>query len=787
MAAIAMMAVTLGGLPAHAAPTSSVAATAAGETDPIDPPLYDATSAGGKIRVNVVTEKRADVASAATAGETVQAFEALPVVTLKVDAGGLDELSTQPGVVSVTEDLAVSPSLDESVPLIGGDKAIKSGMTGAGSAIAILDTGVSTSHPFLKDRVIAEACFSSNDPAYGSTSLCPNGSAQQEGAGSANVDTGPCATIAQCDHGTHVAGIAAGNGTGVAGAPASGVAPGANLIAIQVFSKFNSEQYCGAEPVPCVKSFASSQIAGLEKVWQLQQAGTPVVAANLSLGGGVHSVACDKDARKPVIDRLLSVGVATVAAAGNNALSGSVNSPACVASAIAVGSSNDDDEVSSFSNRGALLDFFAPGNAIISSVPGREFNSMDGTSMAAPHVAGAFAVLRQKYPEKSITELEALLKSTGKTVTDTDTGIAVPRIDIGRAVGGTDPTPPPAPDAKPRPSTIINDADMAILDLAAIHSPITVTDIPGKAPKALQVHVDATHDWRGEVKINLIDPAGKSYLLKASEGTQNGGTIDSTYTVDASTSTAKGTWKLRVEDRSSGGVGILTGWSLTFPSFEKTGAAAIPDLGRLNSDITVDGFSGKASAALQVHTDITHEWVGDLKISLIDPNGKSYLVKSTSSTADATGTFTVDASTSPAAGTWRLEVQDTSTGATGTLNGWSLTFPAFENQANLALPDPGALTSSTVVKGIKGNAPKELKVYVDATHDWLGDVEIYLVDPSGALHLVKADSELESGGNLKHVYTVDASAAPAAGTWGLRVEDVSAGASGSLNEWSLSF
>ncbi|MGW0551505.1 proprotein convertase P-domain-containing protein [Streptomyces altiplanensis] len=787
VAAIAMMAVTLGGLPAHASPTSSTAATVSGDGDPVDPPLYDAAAAGGKIRVNVVTEKRADVADAAAVGETVQAFDVLPVVTLKVDAGGLEELAAQPGVVSVTEDVPVAPSLDESVPLIGGDKAIKSGMTGKGSVIAVLDTGIASKHPFLKNRVVAEACFSSNDPAYGSSSLCPNGNAQQEGAGSADVETGPCATIAQCDHGTHVAGIAAGNGTGITGAPVSGVAPGAGIVAIQVFSKFNSEQYCGAAALPCIKSFASSQIAGLEKVWQLQQTGTPVVAANLSLGGGVHSATCAKDARKPVIDRLLSAGVATITASGNNGLSGSVNSPACVSSAIAVGSSNDDDEASSFSNRGALLDFFAPGNGIISSVPGGSYDSMDGTSMAAPHVAGAFAVLRQKYPAKSITELETLLKSTGTTVTDTDTGISVPRIDIGKAIGGADPTPPPTPDVKPRPTTVINDADMAILDLAAITSPITVSGIPGKAPKALQVHIDATHDWRGEVEIDLIDPVGKSYPLKATDWTQNGGTIDSNYTVDASTSTADGTWKLRVEDKSEGGVGILAGWSLAFPSFEKRGAAAIPDPGKLNSDITVSGFSGNAPAALQVHTDITHEWAGDLKISLIDPQGKAYLLKSTSSTDDAPVTFTVDASTSPAAGTWRLEVQDTSQGASGTLNGWSLTFPVLENQTNLALPDPGGLASPIAVKEIKGNAPKALKVYIDATHEWLGDVEIHLIDPNGASHLVKDDSALESGGDLRHTYTVDAGTVPASGTWKLRVEDVSAGASGSLNEWSLAF
>ncbi|MFI6022978.1 S8 family serine peptidase [Streptomyces sp. NPDC051287] len=427
------LAVTLGAVPAQAAVPHS--ATAGSTGDPVDPPLYDATASGRIARVNVVTENRTDLSAAASAGRTVQSFQTLPVVTLKVDRGGLDQLATQPGVVSVTEDVPARPSLDESIPIIGADQASAEGMTGAGSVVAVLDTGVATHHPFLKGRVISEACFSTIDPDLNATSLCPDGTGHQEGTGTADSETGPCATIAECDHGTHVAGIIAGNGEGITGAPKRGVAPGANIIALQVFSKFDSEDYCGPDAAPCVGSYTSAQLAGLEKVLQLRQSGTPVVAANLSLGSGRYSASCDNDARKSAIDNLLAAGVATVVAAGNNGYTDAVSAPGCVSSAVTVGATTDDDQLSAFTDRGPMLDLLAPGTSIVSSVPGDRYASKSGTSMAAPHVAGALAILRQAFPNDSVANLESRLESSGKSITYT--GAVTPRINVAQALGAT--------------------------------------------------------------------------------------------------------------------------------------------------------------------------------------------------------------------------------------------------------------------------------------------------------------------------------------------------------------
>ncbi|WP_426368030.1 S8 family serine peptidase [Streptomyces sp. E-08] len=436
----AMTAVTLGAaIPAHAVTPASTTTAAGAAADPVDPPLYDQTAGGDKVRVNVVTQTLADVATAATAGEKKQEFETVPVVTLKVDRAGLDRLAAQPHVVSVTEDKVEPPTLDESIPLIGGDAAFAAGKTGTGQAIAVLDTGVDTGHPFLKNRVVAEACFSPSDAESGVVSLCPNGADAQEGIGAADTAAGPCATMADCDHGTHVAGIAAGNGTGITGAPKHGVAPGANIVAIQVFSQFTTEEFCGGA-APCVGSYQSAQLKGLEHVLKLKQAGTPIVSANLSLGNGRYTTACDSDLRKPVVDSLLSAGVATVIAAGNNGHTDAVSMPGCISSAVTVGSTTDDDELSAFTNRGPLLDLFAPGTGIVSSVPGGTYASKNGTSMAAPHVAGAYAVLKQAFPTKSIADLTALLKSSGRGIVYT--GATTPRIDLGTAVAGGGTTKP---------------------------------------------------------------------------------------------------------------------------------------------------------------------------------------------------------------------------------------------------------------------------------------------------------------------------------------------------------
>ncbi|PSL51768.1 aminopeptidase S [Saccharothrix carnea] len=108
-----------------------------------------------------------------------------------------------------------------------------------------------------------------------------------------------------------------------------------------------------------------------------------------------------------------------------------------------------------------------------------------------------------------------------------------------------------------------NLTDVAIPDLTTVESPITVSGVAGNAPSALAVGVDITHTYRGDVVIDLIAPDGSAYRVKTSSN-DSANDIVTTYTVNASSEVANGTWKLRVQDVASADTGRINGWSLQF-------------------------------------------------------------------------------------------------------------------------------------------------------------------------------------------------------------------------------
>jgi len=388
--------------------------------------------------------------SGAMSGVTVEKLGQFnPIVVVKNASLATAEAIKNTGMaVIVEEDVAHPPTLSDSIPLIGADSAWGLGYSGAGQAVAVLDTGVDKTHPDLRDQVADEACYSTTSSAYSTTTLCPNGSEEQEGNGAGvNCDS----SISGCDHGTHVAGIVAANGS------VNGVAKDADIIAIQVFSKFDNSTYCGGTPSPCALSFTSDQIAGLERVLELHQSGMAIAAVNMSLGGGNYSDICT-GAIQTVIDQLRDAGIATIVASGNNGYTNGIASPACIASAISVGATDDSDNVASFSNSADILDLLAPGSGIISTLPNRSDGSKSGTSMAAPHVAGAWAILKSADPTASVDELLRLLKSTGQRIEDSRSGIPnspriTKRINLAKAIDRLAPADTTAPDIQVQPSS----------------------------------------------------------------------------------------------------------------------------------------------------------------------------------------------------------------------------------------------------------------------------------------------------------------------------------------------
>jgi len=359
--------------------------------------------------------------------ESVRRFNSIPFLAIEVDEADLQTLAASQEVTDIQIDGVAAPTLAESTPLIGATKAWAAGYTGAGWTVGLIDTGVDSSHPFLAGKVVSEACYSSTVDGRSNT-MCPGGTT----AGLLPGSGGPC-LLPGCEHGTHVAGIAAGKGTAF-----SGVAPDANIISMQVFSAFNTIDDCGTRPLPCLLSYSSDQILGLERIYELRSS-YYIAAVNMSLGGGLFSSPCDTDAMKTVIDQLRTAGIATVIASGNDGSVTELSSPACISSSVSVASTTDGsfkplDQVSLFSNTNRYLSLLAPGETILSSVPGGGFLNLSGTSMAAPHVAGAWALMKSKRPSASVTEILNALIATGTPITDPGSGLVLPRINVGAAL-----------------------------------------------------------------------------------------------------------------------------------------------------------------------------------------------------------------------------------------------------------------------------------------------------------------------------------------------------------------
>jgi subtilisin family serine protease len=351
-----------------------------------------------------------------TRHRVIHHYETVPFLALELGPDALILLGQLAGtVVEVHEDEELRPSLAESVPLVRANAAQAVGFGGGGKVVAIIDSGIDKSHSFLAGRIAEEACYSSS---------CPNGSTQQLGPGSGV----PCQFLG-CHHGTHVAGIVAGSD-----AASSGVAPDARLMSVRAASLSTS-----CSPNSCVTFFTSDVMKALERVFLLR-ATYGFASVNMSLAGAVRFGACDAEPMKALIDNLRSAGIATVIASGNDGSVNGISFPACISTAVSVGSTGDGseggtaDQVSFFSNSSPLLSLLAPGEWITSSIPGGGFESIRGTSMAAPHVAGTFAILKQALPSAGVGGLVGALQATGLPVFDPRNGLVKSRIRVAEAL-----------------------------------------------------------------------------------------------------------------------------------------------------------------------------------------------------------------------------------------------------------------------------------------------------------------------------------------------------------------
>ncbi len=411
-----------------------------------EPYLAHLSSAKARIasqRLRIATAQDTIIAALGISeADVTNRYESVPFLGLKIDAAELSRLLEHELVAGVKEDRLAEPALMESVPLIRAPEAVAAGYDGTGTVVAVLDSGVDKHHPFLQGKVVAEACFSTTDPEYNAKSLCPNGNNIQLGP-----DSGMNCDINICEHGTIVAGIIAGENSEF-----SGVAKSAGIISIQIYSEFD-EAYCGEGNAPCAKNFDEDLDAGLAQIynWRNQY---PIVAANVSLGSGAYSGECDEErpSTKALIDLLRAANITTVVSVGNNGYLGHLTAPGCLSSAIRVSATSDSsqpeeecryradgvtavDEVWCNANLSRSLDLLAPGSGIFAPAPQGEYVVEHGTSAAAPHVAGCWALIKQAHPDATVDEVKAALINSGIPVTDwRGSQITKPRIDCLGAI-----------------------------------------------------------------------------------------------------------------------------------------------------------------------------------------------------------------------------------------------------------------------------------------------------------------------------------------------------------------
>ncbi|MFB7469653.1 S8 family serine peptidase [Kitasatospora sp. NPDC056184] len=305
-----------------------------------------------------------------------------------------------PGVAKIWLDGKVGAALDRSTAQIGAPEAWRSGLTGRGVKVAVLDTGIDSGHPDLAGSIGESSDF-----------------------------TGGAAGVKDADgHGTHVASIVGGDGAASEGR-FKGVAPDAELLVGKVLDDEGNGQ-------------ESWVLQGLE--WAAARA--PIV--NISLTGpptdGTDPMA---QAVNTLADRY---GTLFVAAAGNSGRAGTVGTPGSADAALTVGSVDRTDRLSRLSSQGPRTgdhavkpDLTAPGGDIVAaraagttgqSPVGDQYTAISGTSMAAPHVAGAAALLLQQHPDWTGPQLKAALTSSARPAAEQSSyQQGAGRLDVARA------------------------------------------------------------------------------------------------------------------------------------------------------------------------------------------------------------------------------------------------------------------------------------------------------------------------------------------------------------------
>ncbi|MBQ1023152.1 S8 family peptidase [Micromonospora sp. C95] len=437
-------------------------------------------------------------------------------------------------------------------------------------------------------------------------------------------------------HGTHVAGTVGGS--------AYGVAKATRLVAVKVLNCSGSGTNAGV-------------IAGID--WVTANAVKPAVA-NMSLGGGANT-----SVDNAVVNSINS-GVTYAVAAGNgNALGQRQNacnySPARAAPAITVGATQSNDAAASFSNYGTCVDILAPGVSITSAWHTNDTatNTISGTSMASPHVAGAAALVLSANPSWSPQQVRDYLVTNSTPNVISNVGSGTPN-QLLYVVNGS--TPPPTNDFSVSVSPTAGSVTAGSSATATVATATTNGSAQSVSLSASGLPSGATASFSPAT----VTSGGSSTLTISTSASTPSGTYTVTVTGSAASGTKSATYSLTVTGGSGGGCSGTNGTDVS-----------IPDRGSaVTSSITISGCNRNASSSSTVAVNIVHTYRGDLVIDLLAPDGSSYRLKNSSifdGTDNVNATYPVNLSSEAANGTWRLQVRDVYGGDTGYINTWTLT------------------------------------------------------------------------------------------------------------------
>lgn len=324
-------------------------------------------------------------------------------------------------------------TLTNSTVLLNMASAWNAGYHAAGQNIVILDSGIRKDHAMFRtngaSRVIYEACFGTNDfnpfLAKNFQSICPNPNSEGDsplntsGSGAPNSNTALCDSLARlkqhdCGHGTHVAGIAAGRASAsVTPSTLQGVAIGANLISVQMFSYDSMSQAALVYPADTLGALGAVLAA-------TTATGDNPYVVNMSYGGDTFDRDCGSraEAITTAIENLTSRRVPVIAGTGNDRNKNVITFPSCVPYTIKVSAVANDSSgttVPAYANLGDPSRFTGPillapggdelaGPTVISAgiASSTAVKGMYGTSMAAPHAAGVYAAIKAANPGISV-------------------------------------------------------------------------------------------------------------------------------------------------------------------------------------------------------------------------------------------------------------------------------------------------------------------------------------------------------------------------------------------------